>query len=150
MFFFQLFGCSIIKARGNRRAKKKCITRLWDQNIPTELLQEILSRLVLKANILASVVCKTWCEAAFSFCYEVQMDQKTETTFFLGIRPSWWEVKLWVVTSSFIYAFLKFFMSYLQISFTCSHDLDQVSINPMPTLCNLPMFDDWTIQFMIS
>ncbi|CAD5335123.1 unnamed protein product [Arabidopsis thaliana] len=78
----------IIKARGNRRAKKKCITRLWDQNIPTELLQEILSRLVLKANILASVVCKTWCEAAVSFCYEVQMDQKTETTFFLGIRPS--------------------------------------------------------------
>ncbi|KAL0720514.1 hypothetical protein Bca4012_035113 [Brassica carinata] len=35
-------------------------------NIPSELLQEILSRLSLKANIQASAVCKTWCEAAVS------------------------------------------------------------------------------------
>lgn len=39
---------------------------MWDLNIPSELLQEILSRLGLKYNIQASVVCKTWCEAAVS------------------------------------------------------------------------------------
>ncbi|CAH8346955.1 unnamed protein product [Eruca vesicaria subsp. sativa] len=42
------------------------ITGLWDMNIPTDLLHEILSRLSLKANIQASTVCKTWCEAAVS------------------------------------------------------------------------------------
>ncbi|KAF8081830.1 hypothetical protein N665_0864s0008 [Sinapis alba] len=46
--------------------KKKCITRLWDLNIPSELLQEILSRLGPKDNIIASTVCKTWFEAAVS------------------------------------------------------------------------------------
>ncbi|VVA99577.1 unnamed protein product [Arabis nemorensis] len=54
--------CSI----GNRGSKMKCITRLWGLNIPSELLQEILSRLGLKENIRASIVCKTWCEAAVS------------------------------------------------------------------------------------
>ncbi|CAN6994926.1 unnamed protein product [Brassica rapa subsp. trilocularis] len=35
-------------------------------NIPSELLLKILSRLSLKANIQASAVSKTWCEAAVS------------------------------------------------------------------------------------
>ncbi|WZZ70002.1 hypothetical protein YC2023_081372 [Brassica napus] len=39
---------------------------MWNMNIPSDLLQEILSRLSLKANIQASTVCKTWCEAAVS------------------------------------------------------------------------------------
>ncbi|KAL0702859.1 hypothetical protein Bca4012_058981 [Brassica carinata] len=34
--------------------------------ISSDLMQEILSRLSLKANIQASTVCKTWCEAAVS------------------------------------------------------------------------------------
>ncbi|CAH2051458.1 unnamed protein product [Thlaspi arvense] len=56
------------KARGNHgsKKKKKCVTGSWDLNIPTELLQEILSRLGPKDNIHASVVCKTWFEAAVS------------------------------------------------------------------------------------
>ncbi|CAL9223591.1 unnamed protein product, partial [Arabidopsis halleri] len=37
-----------------------------DQNVPTDLLKDILSRLGLKANIKASTVCKTWLEAAIS------------------------------------------------------------------------------------
>lgn len=53
---------------GTRRrdcgSKRKLITGLWDLKIPSELLQRILSGLGLKANIQASVVCKTWCEAA--------------------------------------------------------------------------------------
>lgn len=39
---------------------------MWDQKIPSDLLQEILSRLGLRANIQASAVCKAWCEAAVS------------------------------------------------------------------------------------
>ncbi|XP_056843081.1 F-box/kelch-repeat protein At3g18720-like [Raphanus sativus] len=39
---------------------------MWNMNIPSDLLQEILSRLSLKANIQASTVCKTWREAAVS------------------------------------------------------------------------------------
>uniref|UniRef100_A0A0D3D3G4 Uncharacterized protein n=1 Tax=Brassica oleracea var. oleracea TaxID=109376 RepID=A0A0D3D3G4_BRAOL len=45
---------------------KKLVTGLWDLNIPSELLQEILSRLGPKGNIIASTVCKTWFEAAVS------------------------------------------------------------------------------------
>ncbi|VYS58992.1 unnamed protein product [Arabidopsis thaliana] len=37
-----------------------------DAVIPSDLLQEILSRLELRANIQASAVCKSWCEAAAS------------------------------------------------------------------------------------
>ncbi|KAF8084761.1 hypothetical protein N665_0703s0016 [Sinapis alba] len=50
----------------NHVSKKKCIKGMWNMNIPSELLQEILSRLSLKSNIQASAVCKTWCEAAVS------------------------------------------------------------------------------------
>ncbi|CAA7022020.1 unnamed protein product [Microthlaspi erraticum] len=61
-----------LKAKRNQRSKDKkkkknyIITGLWDVIIPSELLQEILSRLGPKANIQASVVCKTWFEAAVS------------------------------------------------------------------------------------
>ncbi|VVA99576.1 unnamed protein product [Arabis nemorensis] len=44
-----------------------CIIGLWDLMIPSELLQDILSRLGLKDNIRASSVCKTWREAAVPF-----------------------------------------------------------------------------------
>ncbi|VVA99176.1 unnamed protein product [Arabis nemorensis] len=44
----------------------RCIAGSWDLIIPSELLQEILSRLVLKDNLHASLVCKTWCEASVS------------------------------------------------------------------------------------
>ncbi|CAE6196252.1 unnamed protein product [Arabidopsis arenosa] len=57
---------SIVQARGDWRSKRKCYTGSWDQNIPTDLLQDILSRLGLKANIKASIVCKTWLEEAVS------------------------------------------------------------------------------------
>lgn len=40
--------------------------RSWDLIIPSDLLQDILSRLGLKDNISASVVSKTWLEAAVS------------------------------------------------------------------------------------
>ncbi|KAG5378104.1 hypothetical protein IGI04_025946 [Brassica rapa subsp. trilocularis] len=50
----------------NHVSEKKCIKGLWNINIPSELLQEILSRLSLRSNIQASAVCKTWCEAAVS------------------------------------------------------------------------------------
>ncbi|KAL1221578.1 F-box/kelch-repeat protein [Cardamine amara subsp. amara] len=56
------------KERKNGGSKKKKCTRreLWDKNIPTDMLQEILSRLGLKGNIRASLVCKTWLEASVS------------------------------------------------------------------------------------
>ncbi|CAN7039229.1 unnamed protein product [Brassica rapa subsp. trilocularis] len=57
------------KCKGSKKSKKKkCITTtgLWDQHIPTEILEGILSRLGLKDNIHASAVCKTWCESAVS------------------------------------------------------------------------------------
>ncbi|KAF2537470.1 hypothetical protein F2Q68_00019241 [Brassica cretica] len=57
--------CSV-KARENHGSKNKCTKGLWDLNIPSELLEEILSRLGLKDNIKASAVCKAWCEAAAS------------------------------------------------------------------------------------
>uniref|UniRef100_A0A0D3BPW4 F-box domain-containing protein n=2 Tax=Brassica TaxID=3705 RepID=A0A0D3BPW4_BRAOL len=43
-----------------------CITGMWNMNIPSVLLLDILSRLSLKVNIQASAVCKTWCGAAVS------------------------------------------------------------------------------------
>ncbi|CAG7860708.1 unnamed protein product [Brassica rapa] len=55
--------CSV-KARENHGSKNKCTKGLWDLNIPSELLEEILSRLGVKDNIKASAVCKAWCEAA--------------------------------------------------------------------------------------
>ncbi|KAG2323498.1 hypothetical protein Bca52824_016711 [Brassica carinata] len=39
---------------------------MWNMKISSDLMQEILSRLSLKANIQASTVCETWCEAAVS------------------------------------------------------------------------------------
>uniref|UniRef100_A0A1J3HCI9 F-box/kelch-repeat protein n=1 Tax=Noccaea caerulescens TaxID=107243 RepID=A0A1J3HCI9_NOCCA len=54
-------------SKEKKKKKKKCIiTGLWDVIIPSELLQEILSRVGPKGNIQASVVCKTWFEAAVS------------------------------------------------------------------------------------
>uniref|UniRef100_A0A1J3F3I0 F-box/kelch-repeat protein n=2 Tax=Noccaea caerulescens TaxID=107243 RepID=A0A1J3F3I0_NOCCA len=59
----QVQSCS-----GSKKKKKsKCIlSGLWDLKIPSDLVQEILSRLGLKASIHASLVCKAWCEAAVS------------------------------------------------------------------------------------
>lgn len=55
------------KRKGSKKNKNKCITTgLWDRDIPTEILEGILSRLGLKENIQASAVCKTWCESAVS------------------------------------------------------------------------------------
>ncbi|KAL0643477.1 hypothetical protein Bca4012_041767 [Brassica carinata] len=54
------------KARENHGSKNQCTKGLWNLNIPSELLEEILSRLGLKDNIKASAVCKAWCEAAAS------------------------------------------------------------------------------------
>ncbi|AEE76136.1 unnamed protein product [Arabidopsis thaliana] len=56
-----------ISGNGGPKKKKNCVNRgLWDKQIPTDLLQEILSRLGLKANIHASLVCKTWLKEAVS------------------------------------------------------------------------------------
>ncbi|VVA99579.1 unnamed protein product [Arabis nemorensis] len=87
-----------INARGNRGPKMNCIKGLWDLNIPSELLQEILFLLRLKDNIRASVVCKTWFKAAVSvrklqprpWAFYPQNCQKTEeTTFFLTHQNGW-------------------------------------------------------------
>ncbi|CAA7022230.1 unnamed protein product [Microthlaspi erraticum] len=39
---------------------------MWNLKIPSELLQEILSRLGLKANMNASLVCKAWLKSSVS------------------------------------------------------------------------------------
>ncbi|EOA30726.1 hypothetical protein CARUB_v10013863mg [Capsella rubella] len=59
-------SCYAKSRGGNVGSKKQCIGGLWDVKIPKEMLQEILSRIGLKANIHASLVCKTWLQAAVS------------------------------------------------------------------------------------